>query len=250
MKKQIISILICFMTCLASKAQFSYTTTVTTSTSNEFLQIPAFILESIANVGIGTIAGDKILFAPQLVFPCSIGNDASNDFGEMRGGYARAFSSPWEYIGDYAIGISGAWDHYDKPFGFYIGLKYKSKEVVFKDVNRNDRAHYVSPEVGVRFKFGDKHGLFLEMGTSYDYVFKYKGEMHDYGKDAVNDGFSINVGIGQWNSKGPCQLKFQLPIYNFYNKDFTPDKGMTYPFADVHRNIAYISFLYRYYIEY
>ena len=248
--KKISLVTLLLMTCAFSRAQFHFTSTAKISTSNEFLQIPAFFLESIANVGIGTATGDKILFAPQLIFPCAIRNEASDGFGEMKGGYARAFSAPWKYLGDYAIGISGIWDHYDTPFGFYFGLNYKSKEVVFKDVNRNDRAHYVSPEVGLRFKFGDKRGLLLEMGTSYDYVFKYKGGMHNYEKDAVNNGFCLNVGLGQWNSKGQCQLNFKLPIYNFYNKDFSPDKGLTYPFKDVDRNIAYISFLYRYYIEY
>ena len=250
MKKVFISIMLCLMTSLVSKAQFHYTTTITTSTSNEFLQIPTFLLEGIANVGIGTLTGDKILFAPQLIFPVSIGNSAPESFGDMRGGYARAFSAPWKHLGDYGIGINGAWDHCDKPIGFYIGINYKSREVAFKGTDLNDRAHYIAPEAGLRFKFGYEKGVYLEVGASYDYVVKYKGEMNDYGKDAVNNGVSLNFGIGRWNAKGPFQLNFKVPIYNFYNKDFTPDNGLTYPFKGVNRNIAYISFMYRLYLEY
>lgn len=250
MKKGLLLIMLFLVAGLPSKAQFHFTSTVKTSSTNEFLQIPAFFLESIVNVGWGTVTGDKILFAPQLVFPRIIKNNAPAGFCQMKSGYARAFSAPWKYLGDYSIGISGNWDHYENPLGFYIGLNYNSREVVFEDADNNDRAHYLSPELGLCFKFGERNGFFMQLGASYDYVFKYNGGVHDYEKDAVNDGISLNVGIGLWDSKGPCQLNFQLPVYNFYNRDFTPDNGSTYPFKDVNRQIAYISFLYRRYIEY
>lgn len=91
--------MLCLMTSLVSKAQFHYTTTITTSTSNEFLQIPTFLLEGIANVGIGTLTGDKILFAPQLIFPVSIGNSAPESFGDMRGGLCSCILCSMEAFG-------------------------------------------------------------------------------------------------------------------------------------------------------
>lgn len=236
---------------LSANAQYRFTATMQTSTSNEFLQIPTFFLEAMVNSILDweTTADDKYYFAPQLIFPFSMSNSAPDDFGTMRGGYARAFSAPWKHLGDYGIGLSGAWDHYDSPFGFYVGLNYKSREVAFKNEDRNDRAHYFSPEAGLRFKFGNQKGLFLEMGTSYDYAFKYKGEMHNYGKDAVNSGFSINLGIGHWTKNGYTQLNLKMPLYNFYNKDFTPDNGITHPFRGVDRAIGYISLIFRNYSD-
>lgn len=242
-----IFVLLSIVYCIGAQAQYRFTATVQTTTTNEFLQLGTFALEGIANAAIeweGT-SDDKYMFAPQLVFPFSMRNDAPNEFGRMKGGYARAFSAPWKHMGDYGISISGAWDHYDKPFGFYVGLGYKSNEVVFDDTDLNDRTHYISPEAGLRFKFGKQKGLYLEMGTSYDYAFSYKGGMHDYGKDAVNSGFCLNFGVGQWTSKGHFQLNLKLPMYNFYNKDFTPDNGMTFPFKNVDRSIGYISLIFR-----
>lgn len=240
-------VLLAILCSVGAQAQFRFSATVQTTTTNEFLQLGTCALESIANDEIdwGSTLNDKYKFAPKLIFPFSMRNDSPNEFGKMKGGYARAFAAPWKHMGDYGICISGAWDHYDKPFGFYVGLGYKSNEVVFDNTDLNDRTHYISPEAGLRFKFGTRKGLFLEMGTSYDYVFKYKGEMHNYSKDAVNSGFSINLGIGQWTNNGYCQLNLKMPLYNFYKKDYTPDNGITHPLRDVNRAIGYISIIFR-----
>lgn len=244
MKRKLLLIALC-VNCIIANAQYRFTTTIKTVTTNEFLQLPTAFLEGLANIGLEEVIGDKVMFAPQIVFPFSLRNSAPDEFGEMRSGYVRAFSAPWKYLGDYEAGISGAWDHYDKPFGFYLGVSYKSREVAFKDIDMNDRAHYISPEAGLRFRFGNTKGLFLEMGASYDYVFSYKGEMHNYDKEAVNNGFCLNLGVGQWTKNGHFQLNFKLPLYNFYNKDFTPDNGLSHPFNEVNRNIGYISLIFR-----
>jgi hypothetical protein len=249
--KKVLVFILCALIGGNIKAQYRFTATMQTSTSNEFIQLPTFLLEAMVNTILDweTTARDKYYFAPQLVFPFYISNSAPVEFGDMRSGYARAFSAPWKHLGDYGIGISGAWDHYDSPLGFYVGLNYKSREVAFEDDDRNDRAHYISPEAGLRFKFGQQKGLFLEMGASYDYAFKYKGEMHNYNKDAINNGISLNLGIGHWNKYGYTQLNFKMPLYNFYNKDFTPDNGITFPFGGVDRAIGYVSLIFRNYSD-
>lgn len=237
-------VLLLFFVCIAVKAnaQYRFTTTMQTSASNEYVQLTTFILEGLVNE---LTEQEKYNFAPQLVFPFSMKNSAPYDYEIMRGGYARAFSAPWKHLGDYCIGISSAWDHYNNPFGFYVGLDYKSKEVVFRNENRNDRAHYISPEAGLRFKFGNNRGLFLKVGASYDYVLKYNGGQHNYEKNAVNSGISLNIGIGHWWNERSYLVNLTLPTYNFYNKDFTPDNGMSHPFKDVNRNIGYISLIFR-----
>lgn len=228
--------------------QYRFTTSLSTTTTNVWLQLPLLFVETGLNTGIiqnKESRTDKFMFLPQLNFPVSLRNSSPDEFGIMRSGYARFLSAPWKHLGDYSVGFCGAWDHYDKPIGFYVGLSYKSKEVVFKDEDLNDRAHYVSPEVGLRLKFGDVKGLLLELGASYDYVFSYKGKMHDYTKDAVNCGFCANIGVGHWDENGYIELKFSAPLYNFYNTDFSPDNGVTKPLNDVHRNIGMISLIWR-----
>lgn len=242
--KKITLTLILALSSIALNAQYRFTTTVSTSSSNEYIQLASFLGEAIANVGLTDLSYDKFMFSPQLVFPFSASNSAPESFGEMRGGYARAFSAPWKNVGDASVGISGAWDHYDKPIGFYIGLDYKTKEVAFKNEDKSDRAHYISPGAGIRFKFGKKEGLFLEMGAAYDYAFAYSGGVHDFDKKAVNSGIAANIGIGTWTSGGLFQLNIKLPCYNFYNKNYSPD-GVLKPFNNVSRNIGQISLIFR-----
>lgn len=246
--KKTIGLLLLGICSSSVNAQYRFTTSLSTTTTNVWIQLPLLFAETGLNSGIfqnRESRTDKFMFLPQVNFPVSLRNSSPDDFGTMRGGYARAFSAPWKHLGDYSIGIFGAWDHYDKPTGFYAGLSYKSKEVVFKDEDLNDRVHYLSPEVGLRFKFGDVKGLLLEFGSSFDCAFSYKGKMHDYSKDAVNSGFCANIGIGHWDENGYIELKFSAPLYNFYNKSFSPDNGVTKPFNDVYRNIGVISLIWR-----
>ena len=243
-----IAILVGLFCCLNNNAQYRFTGSLSTTTTNYFLQLPLFALEEMLNVGDidKSQHDDKYLFLPQLILPFSIGNQSPNDFGQMKGGYARSFSAPWNYLGDYSINIVGAWDHYDNPFGFYLGLGYKSKEVVFGDSDLNDRAHYISPKAGVRFKFGSQKGLFFEAGSSYDYAFQYKGRMHDYDKDAIKSGFNLNFGIGRWNANGHFQFNIEIPLYNFYNNNFSTDNNTQYPFKDTNRKMGYLSLIWRF----
>ncbi len=244
MKKLFLTIFV-YSLSMSMNAQYQFGVTLNASSTNAFFQVPAFIIENVANFGLEKVSGNKILFEPMLVFPFSMTNKADTNFGEMKGGYARAFSAPWKYLGDYEFGINCSFDHYDRPIGFYIGASYKSREVVFKQIDLNDRVHYLSPEAGIRLKYGSEKGLLIELGAFYDYVFKYKGEVHNYDKNAINNGFGLHLGLGFWDKYGYRNLSVKFPMFNFYNKDFTPDNGQTYPFNNVDRKMGYIFVSYR-----
>lgn len=228
------------MGCLASHAQNYFTVNLNARTTNYWL----------AAIGNGLFKpftyyeeDENVAFNPScdFVFPVSIANNAPSSFGTMKGGYARAFSTPWKRVGDCKLGVGGSWASTKVPFGVYANINYKTNEVVFKEDTRTDRTHYFSPELGLIMQSGVRGGLVVEAGASYDMAFAYKGKMHDYGKEAVNSGFCINGGIG-FGAEGIVALvKYSHPTYNFYNKDFTADHGTTYPFKDVNRKLGYIS---------
>lgn len=242
MKKILFTCLLAFSFSM-SHAQDQFAINLNTYTTNYWLASAGYILCRSFDS-----EDDELSFRPScdFIFPISINNNAPEGFGSMRGGYTRAFSAPWKWVGDYSIGLGGSWDNVSTPFGAYVGLNYKSNEVVFKDDDRNDRAHYFSPELGMRLRFGDGGGFLVEVGASYDMVLSYKGKYHDYSKDAINGGFCANMAIGIWGGSSSFVVKYSHPTYNFYNQNFTPDNGMTFPFKDVNRKLGYISLLFRF----
>lgn len=177
----------------------------------------------------------------------SVSNNAPDDFGKMRNGYAQTFANPFKRIGDFGIGLSIE-DYSEIGIGYYTSLKYKSHEVAFKGTKLNDRARYISPEIGIRYTPSDidrRSGITIGAGVSYDWMLKYRGKMHDYGNDAANSGFTASLSLGFCSREVEglsFSIKAGIPLYNFYNKDFSPDGGITHPFKDVDRQIGHFTF--------
>lgn len=235
------------MSCLASHAQDQFAITFNSHTTNYWLALATNLLLA----PFSPEDDEDFYFRPScdFIFPVSVENNAPNSFGEMRGGYTRAFSTPWKRIGDFRVGVGASWDNVNTPFGAYVGLNYKTNEVVFSDDNRNDRTHYFCPELGMKLRFGNGGGFLIETGASYDIAFAYKGKYHDYNKNAVNSGISIDMALGIWAGAASFVIKYTHPTYNYYNKEFTPDNGVSYPFADVNRKMGYISLVGRFAIK-
>lgn len=194
----------------------------------------------VATIGKLLLPFGEISYAPTI----AIENDAPYSFGEMKNGYARTFSNPIKRMGDCAIGLSGEYFFEETNFGLYGSLKYKSKEVSFEGTELNDRARYISPELGLRFRTGkgDDYGSTFGISAAYDIMFKYKGNIHDFGNSAVNSGFSGIISIGFYNEDVLFSIKYSVPFYNFYNNSYSPDGGTTLPFKGVERKISYITF--------
>ena len=124
-------------------------------------------------------------------------------------------------------------------------MRYKTSEAHYQHLPKghdNDRVHYIQPEIGIR-------AYCFNLGVAYDAVLGYKGHVHDYDKDAVNSGFNFVVGITDKGEKGNFSLKYIHPLYNFYNKRFSPDGGLTHPLDGLNYKIGYITASYRIFID-
>ena len=159
-------------------------------------------------------------------------------YGRMNSPYRRTFSHPFHRFGDLAVGPSASLDFNDNPLGFFAGLKYKTHEVFYDKLGKNhdnDRVHYISPELGLRFNWGEhevdgmKARKTIECGLSYDAVVGYNGHVHDYSNKAAKSGFNFILGIGYTTEKGSTVLKYTHPLHNFYNEGFSPDGGISHP---------------------
>lgn len=175
-------------------------------------------------------------------------------YGRMRSPYRRTFSHPFHRFGNLAIGPSASIDFEDVAIGFFGAVKYKTHEVFYDKLGKgddNDRAHYISPELGVRLNFGDfeVNGLdtrwTIEAGASYDVVIGYNGHVHDFSKKAIKGGFNAMVGFGYTTEEGSVVLKYTHPLHNFYNEDFSPDGGITHPLDGFKYKIGLLSLEFR-----
>ena len=127
------------------------------------------------------------------------------------------------------------------PFGFRFKVAYDHQNFkAKKDKKVNDWTSFskdmIVPEAALKILFGKyrtSEGMFvLSLGARYDYAFNAKG-LYD-GKDAVNNGFSGIIGfeVARPSEHVQIGLNYAIPFYKYFNEDFTPDGGMTYPYHD------------------
>lgn len=179
----------------------------------------------------------------RILFPIPVDNSYPKDFAfeELNNPYKPYFKQQFNYWGDWRIHLSGSMDVPRTPFGIYMGLSYKTVEVLTNQIS--NRAHYVCPDFGIRLRFGDEArsdwaGL-IELGAEYDFAEGYKGLYSE--KNAVNSGFVGRLAAGFSYNSLSVIVQYDHPFYSFFNTNYTPDNGATIPFAGVNRKIAYMS---------
>lgn len=73
---------------------------------------------------------------------------------------------------------------------------------------------------------------FAEIGTTYVYNFKYKGP-DDSNIDQINNGLRMNYALGTYiEDFGTILVKLEMAHYDIFNKDYTPDGGFWFPYAN------------------
>lgn len=96
----------------------------------------------------------------------------------------------------------------------------------------------IVPEAGFVIRFGNyrtaEDNFTIDLGARYDYALNSKGIYG--GKDAVNSGVSWIIGFAFGRPDRHFQIGFnnELSFYDYFNKDYSPDGGRTYPFKNTH----------------
>jgi hypothetical protein len=153
----------------------------------------------------------RILPCPDLVFPVGIKKEGFSD-NEIYGPYHRAFSNPFKYIGDYAVGIDASW----KPsfIGLYAGTYFKSQEIVFKETKDNLRGYYFQPRAGLLMG-GQRN--FVEAGVFYDIPTgcTTTGEGSP-DKDLLKEGVGLDFALTTFgkNESSSFTLQFSMPLHD------------------------------------
>lgn len=128
------------------------------------------------------------------------------------------------------------------PIGIYISGTYSHNrfktQFAYETEWVSHRIDCVKPGVGIRFSpvslFTDYWDVYpiIEVGTMYNRHFKYKGGFND-DLSQINDGMSTLYSIGVDLQSASILLGCEIPHFDLFNVDFTPDEGYSFPYANV-----------------
>lgn len=243
MKKVLLSLTLC-ISALSVSAQsnndspwtlntFSYTTNYWTGL---IFNLATDILVAVSTENEDSVTADRIVPDASLIFPIGIAKDEGS-LGGIRGPYDRAFSNPFKHPGDFAIGVDASFQ--PSWIGAYGGLYYKSQEVVFKGEGDNMRGYYIQPRFGLQI---GSRKTYLGLGAFYDAIIDYSGR-EGFSKKALESGWGMDISFNyKHKTKGLFyQVRFSLPLHNFFNEDYTRD-DLSQPLLGAHRKVAYLMF--------
>lgn len=133
---------------------------------------------------------------------------------------------------DFEYSLKIGWQPVQIPVGFYARIGYRHENFETKMPNMDwskNRLNCLRPGIGIRISplenMIDNYGWcpVVELGSTYDYYLSYKGAYGD-SKDQINNGLSLNVGIGvKVESGAAVMLTLDKENYDLFNKDFIVD---------------------------
>ena len=141
----------------------------------------------------------------------------------------------------YSIGYTVNFTSKQVPFGFRVKLSFEHENFKARDKKiKGDWTTFsknmIVPEGALKIQFGKyrtSDGIFiLSLGARYDYAINAKGLYND--KGTVNSGVSGIIGfeIGRPTSHFQAGGNYVIPFYDYFNKNYSPDGGITYPYAN------------------
>lgn len=153
----------------------------------------------------------------------AIGFKASNPYG---------FTS-YDLFNSIEWGLKIGWRGPESLLGIYAtgGYALNQYKLRFLGEHEYNKHKLQSWRGGLMLNF-DIGVAFAEIGTTYVYNFKYKGP-NDSNIDQINNGIRMNYAIGaRIEDFGTVLVKFDMAHYDLFNKDYTPDGGFWYPYAN------------------
>lgn len=150
----------------------------------------------------------------------------------------------YDLFNDIEAGLKVGWQGAESPVGIYLygayGCnQYKLRFLGERDYN-NHRMQSLRTGVGIRisplrFLLEDYNWCpIIELGTTYINNFSYKGP-NGNDKDQINNGMRSSYAIGiQFGEEGTgaIMLYMDMAHYDIFNRNYTPDGGFWYPYAN------------------
>ena len=151
----------------------------------------------------------------------------------------------WNFC-NYSIGFELSWQKRRFPVGLFLDCDYKHYLLDMKLPGEDIYSKYITqsivPALGLRSNFGSfmqKVNPVIELGAAYNYNFSFEGK---YGNDknAVKNGITgiYGVGVEFPALRSVLTIRYLMNHYNYFNENYTPDKGITYPYKGVKSTIG------------
>ena len=195
----------------------------------------------------GNDAWDKITPWLPASYLCIDGVSMKTPDGKVKFDYGNVWEKYYLWgFRNYSAGFEVTWQKRRFPIGAFLYCDYKHYTMDMKFPNETEYTkhitHSIVPALGIRCNFGtfDKRVYpVVEAGIAYNYNFKFKGK---YGNDlkAVNNGIVgiYGAGVEIPYARMVLTIRYQMNHYNYFNEDYTPDNGVTYPYKGVKSTIG------------
>jgi hypothetical protein len=152
------------------------------------------------------------------------------------------FGFKWaDLLDDLNFGIKVGWQSKTLSTGVYLKSQYRFNMFSMKypdpeNYTKNTIQTLITG-IGIHFAPPIEEGLSCypvgDVGINYEYNFAYKGCFNN-NINQLNNGltYAFAIGLGYHNSFETF-LVFDLQRYDIFNKNFTPDNGITYPYKQI-----------------
>lgn len=203
--------------------------------SSIYMQMPTNLLDMLVNMkdprGLGgSIRGEVFNLKAD-------GAKVKIDKGNYWGFKKKDMFSNFQY------GLKFGWQPELSPFGIFLTCAYQHRQ--FKVLLNPEvdgwskfKLNYVRPGIGIRItpcisllKYNGWSPI-IEIGTGYNYNFKCSAP-NENPKDQFENGMTTSFGAGVRFYNVSISGGAEIDNYNLFNKDFTPDGGITYPYKNI-----------------
>jgi len=245
MKKKICSLVMMAFMAVPSFSQTGWFYGVNALSSNWYTGIGVNLIEGVVNALIGQ---------PHTEFYLGLKYASMKDNGEkadFKYGDPYGFTA-FDLFNDMEFGLKFGYLSPTSPIGVYAKVNYGFKQFKTKfpyetDFQKNKVQSFI-PGLGVRiqpFADGDEGGVFAEIQTSYVKRIKYDG-YNGNDLDQVNNGMRTAYSLGWAGKNDVVQVGFEMDNFDFFNKSYSPDGGITHPYENIKTKNYYFYIQYTY----
>lgn len=148
----------------------------------------------------------------------------------------------YDLFNEIECGLKFGWQGAESPIGLYFYGAYGLNQYKFRFLGEQNYSKHrlQSVRLGVRTRLSPLVYLLedyewcpiLEVGTTYVHNFKYKGP-NNSDMDQINNGMRTYYAVGaQFSDHWSAMLCLEMANYDLFNRNYTPDGGFWYPYAN------------------
>ena len=148
----------------------------------------------------------------------------------------------YDLFNNLEAGLKFGWQGAESPIGAYVYCAYGLDQYKLRFLGEREYNKHViqSLKTGIRVRISPFVKMMedydwcpiIELGTTYVHNFKYKGP-NDNDVNQINDGTRTYYAVGaNINGRYDVLLCCDLAHYDLFNRNYTPDGGFWYPYAN------------------